>query len=553
MMERIAAEEGILRSLGVIKSSHHTPVYMMHKFWARRPWLVFRTIIERFTKEGDIILDPFAGGGVTLVEGLISRRKVVAVDLNPLACRIMRCEVEPLNVKKFEEAVSSIRKKLEPVMNKIYEVGCPKCDGRGVVDWTEYDSSSDEPIQMKMKCGACGFSGIKRPEPGDLSYIPEPQDYPKTQIQQGDKTSDLLKRGYRYFHELFTKRNLAALTFIRKEILEQSDPRVKDFLQFAFSSTLKWASKMSHRRGTVVEGWAMHAYWIYPKYLEINVWKQFLNRCEAVKRGKEYTNDTIGDYAIEAKDFNELKNGNATYMIIQGDARKLPLPDGSIDIVITDPPYGGNVNYAELSDYFLAWFDETAPKEEEIIIHKTRGKTLEDYEDGLYRVFKECRRVLRNDGLLISTFNSKDLRIVTSFLLALRRAGFLYLDTSFQPYLKTYQTTFHAIQVDSMPFDFVFAFRKSEEGGVLRNITPAEVMTFLKNKLIETIKNHKTEKDFRLATYPYMIQVINHVPENTAKDLSKKYEELVESQRGYFSKVRKSIIRQRRNKHESSS
>ncbi|MDF2957843.1 MAG: Adenine-specific DNA methylase [Candidatus Alkanophagales archaeon MCA70_species_1] len=556
---------GILQTLGVVKGSQHTPAYTMHKFWARRPWIVFRTIIEKFTRPGDVILDPFAGGGVTLVEGLIARRKVIAVDLNPLACYIMRHEVELLNIRDFERAVSALKDRLEPIMNRIYAAKCPKCGSQAVVEWTEYDSASEKPLQMKIRC-SCGFSGAKKPERTDLSYVPEPQDYPTNPIPAGDKTSDLLKKGYKYFYELFTRRNLAALTLIRREIERQADPKIRSFLTFAFTSTLKWASKMSHRRGDVIEGWAMHAYWIYPKYLEINVWKQFLNRCKAVVRGKDYTNRTIGGYAQEASSFDELRDGSATYMILQRDARRLPLPDESVDVVITDPPYGGNVNYAELSDYFLVWLGRTAPKEEEIIVHKTRNKTLRDYEEGLYEVFAECNRVLKERGLLISTFNSKDFRVVTAFLLALRRAGFTYLDVSFQPYLKTYETTFHAIYVDSMPFDFVFAFRK--EGAEARarareEINPArvraastpesksmtkEAVDFLKERLTRIVEDKKTEKDFRLDTYPHMIKLVNEVEEEAARKLAERYEKLVESQRDYFGKIRKEVISERKNK-----
>lgn len=551
----VTSQEGILKTLGVIRGSQHTPAYTMHKFWARRSWIVFRTIIERFTRPGDIILDPFAGGGVTLVEGLIVRRKVVAVDLNPLACYIMRHEVEPLNIRDFEKAVFALKERLEPIMSKIYEAKCPECGSYAVVDWTEYDSTTEKPLQMKVKCSSCGFSGVKKPDHTDLSYILEPQDYPTNPIPVGDKTSDLLKKGYKHFYELFTKRNLAALSLIRREIEQQANPKIRDFLTFTFTSTLKWASKMSHKRGEVIEGWAMHAYWIYPKFLEINVWKQFLNRCKAVIRGKSYTNRTIGGYAREASSFDELRNGDATYMILQRDARKLPLPDGSVDIVITDPPYGGNVNYAELSDYFLVWLGRTAPKEEEIIVHKTRNKTLRDYEDGLYEVFAECNRVLKKGGLLISTFNSKDFRVVTAFLLALRRAGFTYLDVSFQPYLKTYETTFHAIYVDSMPFDFVFAFRKGNnpDRGRATSILESrsimnEAMNFLRERLARVVEDKKTEKDFRLDTYSYMIELVNEVEDEVARKLAERYEELIKSQSGHFGKIRKEVISKRKNK-----
>lgn len=41
--------------------------------------------------------------------------------------------------------------------------------------------------------------------------------------------------------------------------------------------------------GDIIEGWAMHAYWIYPKSLELNVWEIFTRRCKAVVKGKRYS------------------------------------------------------------------------------------------------------------------------------------------------------------------------------------------------------------------------------------------------------------------------
>jgi DNA modification methylase len=46
----------------------HTPVYKMHRYFARRPWSVFRSLVEHYSNPGSIILDLFCGGGITVVE-----------------------------------------------------------------------------------------------------------------------------------------------------------------------------------------------------------------------------------------------------------------------------------------------------------------------------------------------------------------------------------------------------------------------------------------------------------------------------------------------------
>ncbi|MGI6438692.1 MAG: TRM11 family SAM-dependent methyltransferase [Sphaerochaetaceae bacterium] len=49
-----------------------------------------RNLLLRYTKEGDVILDQFAGGGTTLVEAKLLNRNAIGYDINPLA--IKRCE-----------------------------------------------------------------------------------------------------------------------------------------------------------------------------------------------------------------------------------------------------------------------------------------------------------------------------------------------------------------------------------------------------------------------------------------------------------------------------
>ena len=63
----------------------HSPMYLMHKYWARKPSNVVRAYIEHYSKVGDIILDPFCGSGPTPIEAIKTDRKAVAVDLDPMA------------------------------------------------------------------------------------------------------------------------------------------------------------------------------------------------------------------------------------------------------------------------------------------------------------------------------------------------------------------------------------------------------------------------------------------------------------------------------------
>ena len=82
-----------------VKARGHTAQYQMHKYFARRPYNVFRRLIEHYTEKGDIVLDCFCGGGVTVFESLALNRKAVGVDINPLATFITEMQIQQVDVE----------------------------------------------------------------------------------------------------------------------------------------------------------------------------------------------------------------------------------------------------------------------------------------------------------------------------------------------------------------------------------------------------------------------------------------------------------------------
>jgi hypothetical protein len=56
-----------------------------------------RTAIELFSQPGDVVLDPYMGGGTTIVEALVLGRHAIGCDLNSLAVFIARVKTTPLN------------------------------------------------------------------------------------------------------------------------------------------------------------------------------------------------------------------------------------------------------------------------------------------------------------------------------------------------------------------------------------------------------------------------------------------------------------------------
>jgi putative DNA methylase len=486
----------------LLEAKPHTPVYTMHKYFARRPWNVFRELISHYTSPREIVLDPFCGGGVTVVEALKLGRKVIGVDVNPLATYVTGMEVRPVDVEMLKRSFNRVKWNVRQRIMSMYRTTCSKCNAEAFADWLESDEPTKQILRLKYECPSCGYSGERTPSEEDnelaqriardfeSSIDREHLSFPRTAIPPGDKTSSLLSQGVNYFHELFTRRNLLALALLRKEI-DSVENSYGDFLRFVFSSSLKWASRQSHLRGEIVEGWALHAYWIYPKSLEINVWNTFERRWQAVERGKRYSNRTIESCKF-GENFDDLSNGRATCLILTGSSDSLPIPTESVDTIVTDPPYGGNVNYGELSDYWTIWFSDgkLMDKRDEVIVNRTQAKTVQDYESLLYSVFKECHRVLKTGRCLVSTFNSRDLGIVASFVVAASKAGFVLHPDGllYQKPIRAYTTTFHAMQIGAFVGDFVFTFTKTK---LEPTATPARDELNRINQYVATLVNEE--------------------------------------------------------------
>jgi len=458
-----------------LEAKPHTAVYRMHKYFARRPWNVFSSLVGQYSSEGDIVLDPFFGGGATIVEAMKLRRKAVGVDVNPIAVYVTSMECAPANLVQLTSSFDELRARVEDELQSLYRTRCSECGSGAVADWLEWDERTKRALLVKLDCPHCG-SVVKKADKKDQTLAETVEEdfdrrikrsglwFPQTKIPRGDKTDSLLARNLVSFDQLFTRRNLLALATLRQEILKTQGDAPRELLMFVFSSSLKWASRQSHLRGRIVEGWAMHAYWIYPKSLEMNVWKVFKRRYQAIFRGKKYSNEHIGSYCRFTDDFTKLLHGDATCFLLNRDAVKLPIPDETVDVVITDPPYGGNVNYAELSDFWYVWLSNgrTIDKKGEAVINRTQEKSIAEYQRHLELVFRECYRVLKQSNYFVSTFNSKDSRIVASFILAASMAGFTLLPdgVKYQAPIRPYATTFHAMQIGAFVGDFVFTFRK---------------------------------------------------------------------------------------------
>lgn len=118
----------------------------------------------------------------------------------------------------------------------------------------------------------------------------------------------------------------------------------------------------------------------------------------------------------------------------------LSLQDGSLDLVITDPPFGGLLHYSELSDFFYVWLrlvlksrfpesfsSEYTPKALEAVANKAREPQNPDafYQRVLTQCWSRASRLLKTSGILAFTFHHSADEPWVAVLESLFNAGFI--------------------------------------------------------------------------------------------------------------------------------
>ena len=268
-------------------------------------------------------------------------------------------------------------------------------------------------------------------------------DIPLLKLKAGYNTKQAIGYGYQCWHQFFNERQLLALNILFKRILRIEEQGIREHFLCLFSSTLEFnnlfCSFKGEGTGAVRHIFSHHILKPEKTPLENTVWGTekssgtfstlFESRLLKAKRylqtpfeirlrernGIKTTTREICspklDLAIVDSYQPFLRNKKAA-LILNGDSASLPLPNNSVDAIITDPPYFDFVHYSELSDFFYAWL-QLALKDayhyfaQENSSHpgEVQDRDPEKFSLQLGHVFTECFRVLKEQGLLVFSFH----------------------------------------------------------------------------------------------------------------------------------------------------
>jgi putative DNA methylase len=317
---------------------------------------------------------------------------------------------------------------------------------------------------------------------------------PTAALSDGYNTRQALGYNYRYWRDFFNDRQLLALGWLQNAIAELSELTVRDAFFTLFSGVLEFnclfTSYKGEGTGAVRHMFSHHILKPERMPIESHVWgtpkssgsfrNLFFNRLLRTIHYREHPFEVKvrGDGKIDVgtkpfsgcveTDWPTLAPFQSRGIYLScGSSDETHLPNQSVDCIITDPPFFDNVHYSELADFFHAWQSlyprglitggPTTRHEREV-----QDASPQRFAEKLLKVFAECRRILKDQGLLVFTYHHSRPEGWTSLAYAIVNAGFSIVKT--HPVKAEMSVASPKFQAkEPIQFDIIFVCRKRNE------------------------------------------------------------------------------------------
>lgn len=395
-----------------IKPIVDNPGGFIHNYMARKPYNIVSEIIGNFSQPGELVFDPMFGSGTTLIEASKLGRRAVGIDINPIANELCSISLRHWDLPKINSLIDKFVDEVERECSTIYTF--IEGDETRIIERCHFDIADGGlfptlywyKVRRKNK-----ISGRKQSEVS-ANFFADYESYGNrelTRIQDHELIPNsriAIKKKATVF-SYFCKRNLVALDKIFCILDGYKAKYGYEVLRLLISSSINLI-KLSDKKAS-----SQMPYWLPKKNVTSrNAVFIIQQKAIAIKKGLAYLQDNCKSF---------IDNGDISiYAMPAQDINAELLSDGSVDLVLTDPPYTDQVPYLEYNQLwiYLLGMEDKYDLENELVVSDapTRKKGREEYDAIFREIVNKIAISLKENGMFVMFYHTFDLKSWSSIL-----------------------------------------------------------------------------------------------------------------------------------------
>lgn len=450
---------------GNMSAGKNTYTYDAHTYHTKVPPQGIAELLRYYLPSGGLILDPFAGSGMTGVASRVLGYDCILNELSPAASFIANRFSQSIDPALFEAGVRAVLEELQDLREVLYTTECRECGKSTEILYTIWsynvicdhcghefllwdhaqkygNTVREHKIQSRFPCPNCSTivkkSYLQRTtsEPVVVVYKccnPEYQHhpvtdddtqrlrrihaelspaegfFPTTRLKKGVNLLQPIKHGLNSIDKFYSRRNLIAMSHLWRVIHRVNHLELAAHLAFVFTSLYQRVTQLAEFRFWGGSG-NMARFNVPFVFKEANVFDTFERKARSIRDHLEST----------------ARHYQGQTVVMTGSATELSyLPNESFDLIFTDPPFGANINYSEMNILWESWLGRFTDSTHEAIINKFQKKGVNEYKKLMTQSLQECYRVLRPGHWMLLVFMNSSQEVWAALRSAVANAGFL--------------------------------------------------------------------------------------------------------------------------------
>lgn len=413
-----------LSVLKELKPIVDNPAGFMHNYMARKPYNVVSEIIKRFCPDNGCVYDPMFGSGTTIIEASKLGRKAIGTDINLLAYKLCKTSLTKWDLIKVEQTIDSFCEDVRSLCNPLYmhiedeenrileRCHFDRCGAELVPTMYWYKLRINGKLTGRKKAIASNafieqykiYKHSKKQNVEDIALIPN------SRIAIGPNAT---------VYSYFCNRNLIAIDRILEILHSYKSNYCYDILELLVSSAINLI-KLSDKKAS-----SQMPYWLPKKDVTSrNAVMIIEQKAVAFKEGLSYLCEKCKNFVGE----NDIVLKNIPAQNISSEL----LPNESIDLILTDPPYTDQVPYLEYNQLWykvMGWKGFTVESlEAELVVSdaQSRNKDTDDFNHIFEVILNRISPALKTNGYFIMFYHSFDLKSWSNILKTMQEHGLAY-------------------------------------------------------------------------------------------------------------------------------